>query len=79
MHLLMKENERLQHELARLQSLVRLTQKSVGVPPPPPAKVTDKKKRKRKPMARALHRAERLREEAQEDAKTEVAATAEEE
>jgi hypothetical protein len=63
-HALLKENERLQRELARCQSLVRLTQRTVGVPPPAPApaKITGKR-RKRKPSVRALRRANRLREE----------------
>ena len=62
LHTLTKENERLQRELARCQSLVRLTQRTVGVPPPAPTKVTGKR-RQRKPSVRALRRANRLREE----------------
>ena len=34
LHMLTKENERLQRALARQQALVRLTQRTVGVPPP---------------------------------------------
>ena len=65
---LTKENERLKRELGRYQSLVRLTQRTVGVPPPPtPVKVTGKR-RKRKPTVRAMRRADRLREEASTDA-----------
>jgi hypothetical protein len=61
---LAKENERLKRELGRYQSLVRLTQRTVGVPPPAaPAKATGKRRR-RKPMVRATRRAERLRAEA---------------
>jgi hypothetical protein len=56
-----KELERLKRELARAQSLVRLTQRTVGVAPPAPAKPG---KRKRKPVVRAMRRAEQLREEA---------------
>jgi hypothetical protein len=56
-----KELERLKRELARYQSLVRLTQRTVGVAPPSPAKPG---KRKRKPVVRALRRAEQLRQEA---------------
>jgi hypothetical protein len=56
-----KELERLKRELARSQALVRLTQRAVGVAPPAPAKPG---KRKRKPLVRALRRAEQLREEA---------------
>jgi hypothetical protein len=58
---LQKELERVKRELARSQSLVRLTQRTVGVAPPTPAKPG---KRKRKPVVRAMRRAEGLREEA---------------
>jgi hypothetical protein len=61
---LLQENERLKKELARYQSLVRLTQRTVGVPPPAPAAGG---KRKRKPTVRALRRADRLRAEANGD------------
>jgi hypothetical protein len=62
-HTLTKENERLKKELGRYQALVRLTQRTVGVPPPAPAKVAGKR-RKRKPAVRAMRRADRLRAEA---------------
>ena len=55
-----KELERTKRELARAQSLVRLTQRTVGVSPPTPAKPG---KRKRKPVVRAMRRAEQLRQE----------------
>jgi hypothetical protein len=55
-----KELERLRRELARAQSLVRLTQRTVGVAPPAPAKPG---KRKRRPVVRALRRAEQLHQE----------------
>jgi len=71
LHMLTKENERLQRELARYQTLVRLTQRSVGVPPPAPMKATGKR-RKRKPTVRALRRAERLREESEGETGTDV-------
>ena len=70
LHALTKENERLKRELGRYQSLVRLTQRTVGVQPPPTpskTKVTGKR-RKRRPTVRAMRRASRLREEANEDA-----------
>jgi hypothetical protein len=58
---LRRDNERLKRDLTRQQSLVRLTQRTVGVAPPSPVKA-DTRKRKRKPMVRALRRAEQLRE-----------------
>src|SRR5688572_3272461 len=48
-----KELERVKRELGRAQSLVRLTQRTVGVAPPTPAKPG---KRKRKPVVRAMRR-----------------------
>jgi hypothetical protein len=63
---LTKENQRLKREVGRYQTLVRLTQRTVGVAPPAaPAKATGKG-RKRKPTVRALRRADRLRAEATE-------------
>ena len=58
---LRRDNERLQRDLTRQQSLVRLTQRTVGVAASPPVKV-DARKRKRKPMVRALRRVEQLRD-----------------
>jgi hypothetical protein len=61
---LRRQNERLQRELTRQQSLVRLTQRAAGLAAPStPAKEPGKKTRKRKPVARALTVAERLRQE----------------
>lgn len=57
-----KELERLRGELSRSQALVRLTQRTVGVAAPTPAK-PGSRKRKRKPVVRALRRAEALRAE----------------
>jgi hypothetical protein len=61
-----RENERLRRELARQQSLVRLSQRSIGLSPPPaPApKSSGKKGRRRKPLVRALNLAARLKQEA---------------
>jgi hypothetical protein len=70
LHTLTKENERLKRELARCQSLVRLTQRTVGVPPPAPVKSTGKRK-PRRATVRALKRAERLRQEASVEDETE--------
>ena len=64
---LRRQNERLQRDVSRQQSLVRLTQKAAGLAAPaPPPKAVGKKTRKRKPVARALAVAERLREERSE-------------
>jgi hypothetical protein len=63
---LVKEVERLRQEVGRYQALLRLTQRTVGVPPATSAKATGK--RKRKPVVRAMRRAERLRAEAEEPA-----------
>jgi hypothetical protein len=57
-----KEVDRLKRELSRAQALVRLTQRTVGVPAPAPEKA-GARKRKRKPAVRALRRAEVLRSE----------------
>lgn len=59
---LRRDNERLRRELSRQQSLVRLTQRTIGVAPPAPAKPTGKRKA-RKPTVRAMRRAEELRDE----------------
>lgn len=57
-----KEVERLKRELSRSQALVRLTQRTLGVSAPTPEK-PGTRKRKRKPVVRALRRAEGLRAE----------------
>jgi hypothetical protein len=68
---LQRENQRLQRELSRAQSLARMAQRSLGLPPPaasPP--VQGKKGRKRKPAVRALTLAARLKLEAEPAAET---------
>jgi hypothetical protein len=60
---LRRENEHLRREVTRQQSLVRLTQRNIGLTPPTP-KATTGKKRKRRPCVRALQLAGRLRSEA---------------
>jgi len=55
-----QELERLKREVSRSQSLVRLTQRTVGVSAPVPEKAGTRK-RKRKPAVRALRRAKELR------------------
>jgi len=59
---LRRQNQRLQRDVSRQQSLVRLTQKAAGLAAPAPPVKGAGKKRKRKPVARALTVAERLRE-----------------
>lgn len=54
---LKKENDKLRQDLTRQQSLVRLSQRTIGLSPPAP---NPKAKRKRKPVARALAVAQRL-------------------
>jgi hypothetical protein len=66
---MMRENERLRHDLGRQQSLVRVAQRTIGLnPPAPPPKTSEKtsgkKTRKRKPVVRALSLAARLQQEA---------------
>jgi hypothetical protein len=62
---LRQQYERLQRELARQQALVRLAQRAVGLTAPAAAaaKTAGKKSRQRKPVARALAVAARLRQD----------------
>jgi hypothetical protein len=61
---LRRDNDRLQRELARQQTLVRAAQRTVGLSPPtPPPPKPGKKPRRRRPVARALNVAQRLRQE----------------
>jgi hypothetical protein len=69
---LRQQNERLQREVTRQQSLVRVAQRTVGLPPPA-VKVTGK--RRRRASARALAVARRLEADAG-TAPTEVTAAA---
>ncbi len=64
---LQQQNARLQRDLARQQSLVRLAQRAVGLSAPAlsKAKAASGRRRKRKPVARALTVAARLRAEAE--------------
>jgi hypothetical protein len=57
---LRRDNERLRRELSRQQSLVRLTQRTLGVAPPVPVKPAGKRKARR-PTVRAMRRANELR------------------
>ena len=64
---LRRQNERLQRDVARQQSLVRLTQRAAGLAAPaPPAKEAGKKTRRHKPVARALTVAAHLREDVEQ-------------
>ena len=60
---LRRQNERLQREVTRQQTLVRAAQRTVGLPPPLPAKAAGKKRRRRA-TARALGVAQRLQADA---------------
>ena len=60
-----REQERLQRELTRHQSLVRVTQRHLGLAPPTPAvKPAPGKKRRRRAVARALTAAKQLEKRA---------------
>jgi hypothetical protein len=61
---LRQDNERLQRELARQQTLVRAAQRTVGLAPPtgPPPR-PGKKTRRRRPVVRALSVVQRLRQD----------------
>ena len=62
---LRREQERLQREVIRQQSLVRVTQRHIGLAPPaPPAKPAPGKRKRRRPVARALTAAKQLAQRA---------------
>jgi hypothetical protein len=60
---LSKENQRLQRELTRHQSLARAAQRAVGLSPPAPVVNKSGKKPRKRRVARALSVAERLKQE----------------
>lgn len=60
---LSKENQRLQRELTRHQSLARAAQRAVGLSPPTPVVNKAGKKPRKRRVARALSVAERLKQE----------------
>jgi len=63
--LLKRQQERLQRELTRQQTLVRVTQRHFGLASPaPPAKPAPGKKRRRRPVVRALSAAKQLEQRA---------------
>jgi hypothetical protein len=59
--LLRRQHDRLQRELVRQQTLVRVAQRSIGLAPLPPAVKKGSKKRVRRPTVRALGAAAQLR------------------
>jgi hypothetical protein len=61
---LRQQNERLQREVTRQQSLVRVAQRTVGLPPPPPRPAKAVGKKRRQATARALAVARRLQADA---------------
>jgi hypothetical protein len=60
---LAKENQRLQRELTRHQTLARAAQRAVGLAPPAPVINKSGKKPRKRRVARALSVAERLKQE----------------
>jgi hypothetical protein len=66
---LKRQHERLQRELGRQQTLVRMAQRTLGLPAavtaPPPSR-DGKKRRRRRPVARALAAATHLHTQSQE-------------
>jgi hypothetical protein len=65
---LQRQHERLQRELSRQQTLVRMAQRSVGLtaPPVPAPAAKGSKKRRRRPVVRALAAATHLQQRSQE-------------
>jgi hypothetical protein len=64
---LRRQQERLQRELTRHQTLVRVAQRTIGLTPPSPStKPAPGKKRRRRPVVRALKAAKHLQQEAQQ-------------
>jgi hypothetical protein len=64
---LRRQQERLQRELTRQQTLVRVAQRTIGLTPPPPlTKAAPGKKRGRRPVVRALRAAKQLQQESKE-------------
>ena len=64
---LRRQQERLQRELTRQQTLVRVAQRTIGLTPPAPVvKAAPGKKRRRRPVVRALQAAKHLQQASQE-------------
>jgi hypothetical protein len=62
---LRRQQERLERELTRQQTLVRLAQRSIGLAPPAAPAKDGNKKRRRRPTARALQAAAHLQTDRQ--------------
>jgi hypothetical protein len=81
---LKRQHERLQRELARQQTLVRMAQRTIGLAPPEPVKkgapgtsaTGGKRKRHRRPVVRALRAAAHLQQQGK-DAPAETPASVE--
>jgi hypothetical protein len=76
---LRRQQEQLQRQLSRQQTLVRLAQRGLGLSPPkapapPPGGTAKAKKRQRRPVVRALRAAEALQRRSQQNASPEAAA-----
>jgi hypothetical protein len=65
---LKRQHDRLQQELLRQQTLLRMAQRSIGLTPPPsrPEVKNGKKQRRRRPVIRALGAAEHLQLQSQQ-------------
>jgi hypothetical protein len=74
---LRRQHERLQRELSRHQTLVRLAQRTIGLTPPKvtvdrPGAKDKRKQRQRRPVVRALRAAEVLQRRSQEEGSQEA-------
>src|SRR5262249_20109751 len=63
---LRRQQQRLERELLRQQTLVRMAQRSIGLAPPPSAPKNGSKKRQRRPKVRALGAASHLQQLSQQ-------------
>jgi hypothetical protein len=70
---LRRQHDRLQRELARQQTLVRMAQRTIGLAPPaPPPKPAPGKKKRRRPVVRALRAVAHLQEQSEQTPATEA-------
>jgi len=63
---LRRQHDRLQRELVRQQTLLRMAQRSIGLAPPAPAAKSPSKKRRRRAVVRALAAAAHLKEQSEQ-------------